>query len=66
MLQHIRVTLSTIKSRDIGVGLETREEYDILSARSISLKKKVDGKLRIFLNRLPGDEVEETDINSLI
>ena len=44
----------TMKSWDAGIGLETKEECDILSTLLTSFKEKVDERLRIMLNRLPG------------
>ena len=55
-----------VNSWDAGSGLETKEECDILSARSISFKEKVNEGLRIILNRLPGKEMKGIDKNSLI
>ena len=43
-------TVSTIKSWDAGSGLETKEECNILTARSISLEGKVDERVRTILN----------------
>ena len=40
----------TIKSWDADSGLETKEECDILCARSIPFKEKVDERLRTILN----------------
>ena len=56
----------TTKSWDAGSGLETKEECNILSARSISLKEKVNERLRIVLFCPPGKEMKESDKNSLI
>ena len=56
----------SIKSWDAGSDLETKEECNRLSARSISFKEKVDGRLRIILNCLPGKEMKGIDKNSLI
>ena len=54
-----------VNNWDAGSGLETKE-CDILCARSISFKEKVDERLRLILNRLPGDEMKGIDKNSLI
>ena len=56
----------TFKSWDAGSGLETKEECDILSVFSISVKEKVDERLRIMLNCLRGKEMKDIDKNSLI
>ena len=56
----------TTKSWDAGSGLETKEECDILSARSISFKEKVYERLRIILNFLPDDVKEGIDKHSVI
>ena len=47
-------------------GLETKEECNVLSARSISFKEKVDERLRAMLNCHPGKEMKESDKHSLI
>ena len=48
----------TIQRWNAGIGMETKEECDILSAILLSFKEKVDERLRIMLNRLPGDRME--------
>ena len=56
----------TTKSWDAGSGLETKEDCDILFPLPISFREKVDERLRVVLNRPPGDEKEGIDKNSLI
>ena len=48
------------------VDVEATEECNILSAASISFREKVNERVRARRNRAPGDEVEETDMHSLI
>ena len=48
-----------IKSLDTDIELEAKEECYILSVSSISFKGKVDERLRVILNRPPGDKREE-------
>ena len=54
-----------VKSWDAGSGLEKKEECNF-SARSISFKEKVDERLRITLNRPPGDKMERIVRNFLL
>ena len=48
------------------VDVEAAEDYNILSAASISFREKVNERVRARRNRAPGDEVEETDKHCLI
>ena len=57
------VPVPTVKSWDAGSGLETKEECDALSARSISFKENVEERLRIILDRPPGDKMGGIDKN---
>ena len=59
-------SVPTIESRDAGSASETKEECNILSARSTSLKENVDERLRTMPNCLPGKEMIEGDRNSVI
>ena len=50
----------------IDVDLETSREYNLLSAESVSFKERVNTRLRIMLNRLPGDKMDDIDKHCLI
>ena len=48
----------------IDVDLETSREYN-LSAESVSLMERVNTRLRMMMNRLPGDRMDDLDKHSL-
>ena len=50
----------------IDVDLETSREYNLLSAESVSFKERVNTRLRIMLNRLPRDKMNDIDKHCLI
>ena len=49
----------------IRIDLETSRGYNILSAESVSFRKRVETRLRVMLNRPPGDKMEDIDKHCL-
>ena len=48
------------------IDLETSRGYNLLSAELVPLKEKVNARLRVMLNRPPGDKMDDIDKHSLI
>ena len=50
----------------IDVNLETSGGYNLLSAESVSFIERESTRLRVMLNRPPGDQMDDIDKHPLI
>ena len=62
----VRPVTRRSESSTTEFGLKATRQWNILSAKSISFRNKVNERVRAILNRSPGNELGEVERRSLI